>query len=233
MLADAFTPGTFLDAFRFLGDHPSLVLGKVGDHLELSAAAIGVSLALGLPLGLWLGHVRRGGFVAVAVANVGRALPSLAIVAIGLAFFGIGFTNVMFALVVLAFPPVLTNAYAGIAEVDPEVVEAARGMGMRWWQVLLRVETPLALPLIFAGIRTGAVYVVATATLAGIVGGGGLGDIIFNQASYRLEGVIGAAYCVSALALLADAVFGLVQWTVSPRALRKAGAGPGVLVAEQ
>ena len=107
---------------------------------------------------------------------------------------------------------------------------------MRWWQVLLYVETPLALPLVFAGIRTAAVYVVATATLAGIVGGGGLGDIIFNQASYRLEGVIGAAYCVSALSLLADGAFGLVQWAVSPRGtrrLRKPEGVTGVLVPEQ
>lgn len=233
ILAETFTPGTFVDAFRFIGDHPGLLLGKIGDQLELSAAAMGVSLALGLPLGLWLGHVRRGALIAIGVSNIGRALPSLAIVAIGLAFFGIGFTNVMIALVVLSFPPILTNAYAGIAEVDHEVVEAARGMGMRWWQVLVRVETPLALPLIFAGIRTAAVYVVATATLAGIVGGGGLGDIIFNQASYRLEGVIGAAYCVSALALLADASFAFVELAVSPRALRKSVSASGVLVAEQ
>ena len=221
--ADAFTPGTFVDAFRFIGDNSSLILTKVGEQLGLSAAAIGVSLALALPLGVWLGHLHRGSFLTINVSNVGRALPSLAVVALGLTFLPIGFWDVLVALVVLALPPMLTNAYVAVDEVDAEVVEAARAMGMASWQVLLRVELPLALPLIFAGIRTAAVYVVSTATLAGIAGGGGLGDILFNQASYRLTGVVGAAYCVSALALGADLVFGALQFAVTPRALRRPG----------
>lgn len=180
-----------------------------------------VALGVALPLGVWLGHVHRGSFLAVTVSNLGRALPSLAIIAIGIAVFGIGFTNVMVALVVLAVPLILTNAYVAVEGVDPDAVEAARAMGMRSWQVLGRVELPLALPLVFAGIRTAAVYVVSTATLAAIAGGGGLGDIITNQASYRLEGVIAAALCVSALALLADLAFGALQLAVTPSALRR------------
>jgi osmoprotectant transport system permease protein len=220
-LADAFSPGTFVDAFRFIGDHPHLLLTKTVEQLLLSGAAMGVALVIALPLGVWLGHVHRGSFLAVNVSNVGRALPSLALIAIGLALFGIGFTNVMVALVVLAVPLILTNAYVAVDGVDPDAVEAARGMGMRPRQVLVQVEVPLALPLIFAGIRTAAVYVVSTATLAAIAGGGGLGDIITNQASYRLEGVIAAALCVSALALLADLAFGALQLALTPRGLRR------------
>ena len=152
-----------------------------------------MALLVAIPLGVWLGHIHRGSFLAINVGNVGRALPSLAVIAFGLAIFGIGFTNVMVALVVLAVPPMLTNAYVAVDEVDPDAVEAARGMGMSSLQVLRRVELPLALPLLFAGIRTASVFVVSTATIAAIAGGGGLGDIIVNQASYRLRGVIGAA----------------------------------------
>ena len=223
IVADAFRPGTFVDALRFVGDHPHLIWTKTAEQLELSGAAMGIALLIAIPLGAWLGHVHRGSFLAINVSNLGRALPSLAIIAIGLAVFGIGFTNVLVALVVLAVPPMLTNAYVAVDEVDPDAVEAARGMGMRSWQILLRVELPLALPLVFAGIRTAAVYVVSTATLAAFAGGGGLGDIIANQASYRLEGVIGAAICVSALALAADLVFGLLQLAVTPAGLRRPG----------
>lgn len=210
----------FLDALRFIADNPSLLSQKIGEHLVLSGAALGVSLAIAVPIGLWLGHLHRGAFLAVTLANLGRALPSLAVIAILLAPLGIGFTTNMIALVVLAVPPILTNAYVAVEGVDRDAVEAARGMGMRDREVLLRVELPLGLPLLFAGIRTAAVYVVATATLAGIAGGGGLGDIIVDQASYRLEGVLGAAICVALLALAVELVFGGLQRAVTPRGLR-------------
>ena len=221
IVADAFQPSTFSDAVRFIADHPGLLWAKSAEHIELSAASLGVALAIAIPLGIWLGHLHRGSLLAVNVSNIGRALPSLAIVAVGLAFFGLGFTNVMVALVVLAVPPMLTNAYVAVDGVDPDAVEAARGMGMKPWQVVWHVELPLALPLVFAGIRTAAVFVVSTATLAAFAGGGGLGDIIANQASYRLEGVVGAAIVVSALALAADFLFGALQLAVTPRGLRR------------
>jgi osmoprotectant transport system permease protein len=123
--------------------------------------------------------------------------------------------------VILAVPPILTNAYVAMDEVDPDAVEAARGMGMSPFQIVTRVELPLALPLMFAGIRTAAVYVVATATIAAIAGGGGLGEIIVNQASYRLAGVVGAAMCVSALAFAVDFAFAGVQRLVTPAGLRR------------
>lgn len=216
--------GVFADAVRFVIDNASLVGEKTVEHLALSGAAIGVSILVAIPLGVWLGHLHRGSFLAISVGNLGRALPSLAVIAFGLPLFGISFTNVLVALVVLAVPPMLTNAYTGVDGVDRDAVEAARGMGMSGWQVLTRVELPLALPLVFAGVRTSSVYVIATATIAAIAGGGGLGDIIVNQASYRLEGVIGAAICVSLLALLADALLALAQRAVTPAGLRLGNA---------
>ena len=197
-----------------------MIAEKTGEHLLLSGAAMLVALALALPLGIWLGHLHRGSFVAINVANVGRALPSLALIAIGIAFLGVGFTNVTVALVVLAIPPILTNAYVAIDGVETDAVEAARGMGMTNGQIVRRVELPMALPLIFAGIRTAVVFVVATATIAAVAGGGGLGDIIVNQAGYGIEGVVGAAICVSLLALVADGILGLVQRLLTPPGLR-------------
>jgi osmoprotectant transport system permease protein len=211
---------TFIDALQFIVDRRELLLDKTWEHLVLSGAAIGLALVLAVPLGVVLGHLHRGSFVAINLSNVGRALPSLAVIAIGLGFLGFGFTNVLVALVVLAVPPILTNAYVAVDEVEPEAVEAARGMGMTPWQILRRVELPLALPLLFAGIRTAAVYVVASATLAAIAGGGGLGEILFNQASYRVEGLVGAAIVVSALAFAADLLFGGIQRLLTPRGLR-------------
>ena len=183
--------------------------------------ALLVSIAIAVPIGVVLGHLHRGSFVAVNVANFGRALPTLVVIAVGFIFLGIGFTTVMVALVVLAVPPILTNAYVAVDEVDPDAVEAARGMGMTPCQVLRRVELPLALPLLFAGIRTAAVFVVATATIAAIAGGSGLGEILVNQAAYEVEGLVGAAICVSLLALAADAALGLVQRWFTPAGLKQ------------
>jgi osmoprotectant transport system permease protein len=221
ILLDTVGPGTFLDGFRFIGDNGWLIWHKVVEQLELSAAAMAVAIVIAIPIGVLLGHLHRGSFIAINASNVGRALPSLAVVAIGISVLGISFTNVMVALVILAVPPMLTNAYVGVDEVDRDVVQAARGMGMRERDVLFRVELPLSMPLLFAGMRTAAVYVVSTATIAAIAGGGGLGDIIVNQASYRFAGVLGAAYCVTALALLADLGLGGVQWVVSPKSMRR------------
>jgi osmoprotectant transport system permease protein len=218
---DSFRPHTFIDAFQFMADNPGLMWEKTVEHLEISGAAMGIALLIAIPLGVWLGHIHRGAFVSINIANIGRALPSLAVIAIGLGVFGIGTTNVVFALVVLAFPLMLTNAYIAVDTINPDVIESARGMGMRPLQILLRIELPLALPLIFAGIKTAAVYVVATATLGGIVGGGGLGDIIVNQASYFLRGVIAASIAVAVLALAANFAFAMLQQAVTPRGLRR------------
>jgi osmoprotectant transport system permease protein len=214
---------TFVDAIEFIFDNLGLVGDKTGEHLVLSGAAIGVALAVAIPLGVWLGHLHRGSFLAINVSNVGRALPSLAVISIGLGLLGVGFLNVMVALVILAAPVMLTNAYVAVDQVDQDAVRAARAMGMRPLQVLLRVELPLALPLMFAGIRTAAVYVVATAPLAALAGGGGLGDIIVNQPTYGLEGVVGGSLAIAALAFATEGFFALLQYLVTPRGLRRRG----------
>jgi osmoprotectant transport system permease protein len=206
----------FADAIRFVVDERALILDKTGELLAMAGAAMGVALLAALPLGVVLGHLHRGSFLAVNVANIGRALPSLAVIAAGISVLGIGFVNTTFALVILAIPPILTNAYVAVDGVDADAVEAARGMGMTGRQILRRVELPLAVPLLFAGIRTATVFVVATATIAAVAGGGGLGDIIVNQSVYGLDGVVGAAMCVSMLALGADALLGVLQRSLTP-----------------
>jgi osmoprotectant transport system permease protein len=207
---------TFVDAFRFIGDNSGLLLSKTAEHVELSAVSIAIALVLALPLGLWLGHRHRGFFFAAAVANVGRALPSIVLIAFGLTILGVGFWNNTAALVVLAIPPILTNAYFGIEGVDRDAVEAARGMGLTERQVLLQVELPLGLPFVLAGIRIAAIFVIATATIAAVAGGKGLGEIIVNQASYGLSGVVAASLCVSALAFLAALLLSLLRRALSP-----------------
>jgi osmoprotectant transport system permease protein len=216
ILFDTFSWGTFPDAIRFIGDNPGLLWHKSLQQLALSAAAIGIALVIALPLGVWLGHLHRGSFIAISVSNLGRALPSLVLIA----FFLLASTNFFWdntaALVVLAVPPILANAYFAVEGVDKNVVEAGRGMGMRDRDILLRVELPLAMPLIFAGIRIAVVFVIATATIAAVAGGGGLGDIIVNQATYRLSGVVAASLCVSLLAFAAAFVLGVARKVLSP-----------------
>jgi osmoprotectant transport system permease protein len=214
--------GVFADAVRFVADERRLILDKTVEHLELAGAAMSVALVVALPLGILLGHLHRGSFLAVNVANIGRALPSLAVIAAGISVLGIGFTNVVVALVVLAIPPILTNAYVAVDGVDADAVEAARGMGMTRWQTIRRVELPLALPLLSAGIRTATVFVVATATIAAVAGGGGLGDVIVNQSVYGLDGVVGAAMCVSLLALGSDALLGVLERALTPPGVGRA-----------
>jgi osmoprotectant transport system permease protein len=207
------------DLIDFFTDEPSLLADKTLEHLIIAAIAIAISLVLALPAGVVLGHKHRGSLVAINVSNVLRALPSLALIAISLAFIGLSRLNITIALVALALPPILTNAYTAVDSVDPDAVESARGMGMSEPQVLTVVELPLSWPLIFAGIRTASVYVIATAPLAAIAGGGGLGDIILNQPTYGLEGVVAATIVTVVLAFAVDGLLGLVQQGLTPSGL--------------
>jgi osmoprotectant transport system permease protein len=201
----------FVDALQFIPDHAQLLLDKTIETAELAFTALGISLLIALPVGLWLGHKHRGLFIALGVSSVGRALPSIAIIGVLIAWLGVGFWNVTVALVVLGVPPILTNTYFAVEGVDQDVVEAARGMGLTELQILRRVELPLGLPLILAGVKISAVFVIATATIAGIAGGGGLGEVMNNQPTYGLAGVLAAALCVSALALLTNGLLALAQ----------------------
>jgi osmoprotectant transport system permease protein len=179
-----------------------------------------VACAIAVPIGLLLGHTGRGELLAISISNVGRAVPSLALIAFFVAYLGVGFTNVTLALVLLAIPPILTNTYVGVRQVDPEVIDASRGMGLRAWQVIARVELPLAITNIFGGIRTSAVNVVATATIAPLAGVLTLGDYILSANVYGDEGRLAGAIVVALLALSVEGLFALLQRAVTPRGLR-------------
>lgn len=219
----------FVQAFKFIGrdgqipglPHLPTLVHLTLETLKIAVIGVGISVAIALPIGLWLGHIHRGSFAAINLGNIWRSLPSLAVLAIGVAFIGLGLRNVELALVVLAVPPIITNAYVAIDGVDRSVVDAARGIGMTEWQILQRVEVPLGIPLIFAGVRTAALFVVSTTTIAALTGySGSLGDIINNETSYHLSGVLGAAIIIAALALAVEAVLAGVQRVVTPRGLR-------------
>jgi osmoprotectant transport system permease protein len=219
----------FVEAFEFIADNGAID-GQSGlpslthlalETLKVGAIGVAISIAIAVPVGVWLGHVHRGSFVAINLGNIGRALPSLAVLAIGDAFLGLGLTVVEVALVILAVPPIITNAYLGVDGVDRDLVDAARGMGMSEGEILRRVELPLAVPLIFAGIRTAAVFVISTTTIASLAGfSGTLGDPIANETSYHFSGVLGAAICVAALALVVEGVLTLLQRGLTPRGVR-------------
>jgi osmoprotectant transport system permease protein len=192
---------------------------RLWEHVSLSAVSLAAGVAVALPLGLYIGHTGRGARTVIAVANIGRAVPSLGwlgmvypITVALLARDGLGFWPTFVALVALAVPPIVTNAYAGLSEVDEEIREAGRGMGMRELELLRRVEVPIALPVILAGIRASAVTVVATATLSSIVGGGTLGAYVVQGLFINdMPRVIGGALMVAALALLTEWAFATLQ----------------------
>jgi osmoprotectant transport system permease protein len=217
------------DAVTWLNDPlnwsgPSGVPARLVEHLGMSAVAVLLAAAVALPVGVWLGHVRRGGGTAVVLVNASRALPTLALLLI-FASTPIGFGNpaTVVAAAVFAVPPILTNAYTGVLGVDPDVRDAAHGMGMSPTRSLLQMELPLAVPLVAAGLRTAAVQVIATVPLAALVGGGGLGPIIVSGfANRRFGQVVAGAVLVTAVCLLAEAVLALAQRAVTPAGLRVA-----------
>lgn len=205
---------------------------RLTEHGLMSAGALAVALVIGLPLGIWLGHRGRGGALAINISNIGRAIPSLAILAlvqqaIGLSGWpGFGARPALVALVALAVPPLVTNAYVGMRGVDRDVVEAARGMGMTGGELLWRVELPIALPLIMAGVRTAAVQVVATATLAAVTAWGGLGRFIVDGFGQRDNAqIVAGALLVGVLALVTELVLARLQRAMVSEGLR-AGVAP-------
>ena len=198
-------------------------------HLWYSLLATAIAAAIALPIGIWIGHTGRGALVAVNLTNLGRAIPSLGIIILMFTLVGFGLTPVLVALTALAVPPLVPNSYIGVRSVDRDVREAAEGMGMPGRQVLWQVELPVASPLIMAGVRTSAVQVVATATLAAFVGLGGLGRYLIDGLAQRdLPQVVGGAILVAVLSLLTELVLGRVQTLVVPRGLAGRGADAAV-----
>lgn len=221
--------------WRFLGDVAAWlttsahwrgdagIAHRLAEHIVMSGAATVTALAVALPVGLVLGHTGRYGLLAVNVSNVGRAVPSFALLVLGAQLFGIGAKPAYVALVALAVPPIVTNAYTGIRQVDRDVVAAARGMGMGEARILLRVEVPVAVPLLMAGVRTAGVQVVATAGLAAIVAWGGLGRFIIDGlAQGDTVQLFSGAVLVAAVSLFTEVGLGLVQRALTPAGLRAA-----------
>ncbi|MHB8463834.1 MAG: ABC transporter permease [Acidimicrobiales bacterium] len=194
---------------------------RLEEHISISIVSLLVAAVVALPAGVVLGHLRRGGLLAQNLANIGRAVPSLAILIIAVPFVGIGARPAELALIALAVPPMLTNAYVGMAGVDDDVRDAARGMGMTGWDAVWRAELPLALPLILAGARTAAFQIIATATLAAIVASGGLGQFITEGIEVRdnVELVCGSLLVIG-LAVAVEILFAGLQRLVVPDMVR-------------
>jgi osmoprotectant transport system permease protein len=198
-------------------------------HIWYSVLATAIAAAIALPVGVYIGHTGRGATFAVNLTNLGRAIPSLGIIILMFTVFGFGLAPVLVTLFALAIPPIVTNSYIGVRTVDPDVRQAAEGMGMRGRQVLWQVELPMATPLIMAGVRTSAVQVVATATLAAFVGLGGLGRYLIDGLAQRdLAEVVGGAILVAVLSLLTELALGRVQTIVVPKGLAERGADAAV-----
>jgi osmoprotectant transport system permease protein len=217
----------FADPLNWTG--PDGVPIRLLEHVVLAGVPLAASIAVALPIGLWIGHTGRGAGIVVNLSNTGRAVPSLAILVIAFMLLSaplvslglrrdVGEVATGLAMFALAIPPIVTNAYIGLREVDPELVEAGRGMGMRELQLLSRVELPIALPVVLAGIRTSAVQVVATATLGAVVATGGLGRYIIDGIAQQLDHeVFAGALLVAVLSIATELAFAAIQrWAISP-----------------
>ena len=223
----------FTDPANWSG--PNGIPVRTREQIEMSAFAMAIALVVALPLGLVLGHLRKGVLVATNVSNVGRAVPTLAVLIIlaSIPSIGVGNTAAVLALAVFAIPPLLTNTFAGMTAVDPDVLDTGAGMGMSGRQRLFRVEMPLASPLILAGIRTASVQVVATASLAALVGGGGLGRYVVD--GFALQDttlIVAGAILTALLAIAAEGVLALFERIATPRGLRHRRAETRISMAD-
>lgn len=200
----------FADPAQWLGSDG--LVRRTLEHMYYVAVSTGLAALIALPIGIGLGHLGRGGLLAINVANIGRAIPSFGLIILMFLLIGFGFLPVLVALVALAIPPMITNSYVGMRSVDPAVRQSARALGMTDLQQLWRVELPIALPLVMAGVRTSAVQVTSTATLAAYVGLGGLGRyLIDGLAQQQLAQVVGGAIVVAALAIIVEAGLSALQ----------------------
>jgi osmoprotectant transport system permease protein len=200
--------------------------GFLWTHVWISALALVIAVAIALPIGVYLGHRGSGELLAVSIGNAGRAVPELALIALMVAFIGAGVLNVTIALMILGLPPILTNAFVGMRQVDRTAVEAARGMGMTEFEVIRKVELPLAVPTIMAGVRTAAINIIATAALASLAGLSTLGDLILGRNVYGDAGVVAGAIMIALLALTLELTLAGLQWLLTPRGLKLARAAP-------
>jgi osmoprotectant transport system permease protein len=224
---------SFVGAFDFIlhqrdavtGGHvqvggPEYVWQFARTQLEVSAVALALALAIALPAGLVLGHMGKGEFFAVGFGNAGRAVPEIAVVFLLAGLIGIGLRNVAIALMILGLPPILTNTFVAVRQVDPTAVDAAKGMGLNGAHVIARVELPLAAPTIMSGVRTSAINIFATATIASFVGLSTLGDLVTGRNVYGDDGVVAGAIVIALLAIAIELLLAGVQRLLTPRGLR-------------
>ncbi len=208
---------TLADALAYASTHVDELLGALGDHLLLVAVALGISLVICLPLGIWTSRSRLASLTFINLVNGLRVVPSLAVLFLAIPFFGLSLTSAALALILLALPPLLINIDTAFRTISPAVREAARGMGMTPWQSLLRVETPLALPVILAGVRTATTEVIASATLAAFIGAGGLGYfIVLGFSVYSIPILLVGAIPVALLTLIAELSLSRAQRALEP-----------------
>jgi osmoprotectant transport system permease protein len=199
---------------------PQQVLELAATQLKVTLLALGVSLLVALPAGLLLGHFGKGEFVAVSAGNAGRAIPELALIALMAAAIGVGLFNLVIALAILGIPPILTNTFVGIRQVNQSSVEAARGMGMTDREIITKVELPLAIPTIMGGVRTSAINIIATATIAPLAGILTLGDFIIARNVYGDAGVLAGAILVALMAIALEMSLAGVQWAMTSKGLK-------------
>jgi osmoprotectant transport system permease protein len=226
--------GMFGDAFDFIFNQQQAQTGgglaRVGglhqvgelalEQLKVTGLAMALALAVAFPIGIWLGHRQSGEGLALAIGNAGRAIPELALIAFMAAAIGVGLRNLTIALAVLGIPPILTNTYVGVQQVDRDTVDAARGMGMTEPELIRKVELPLAVPTIMGGVRTATINIVATATIAPLAGVLTLGDFIISRNVYGDEGVLAGAILVALMALALELALAGLQWALTSPGLR-------------
>lgn len=212
-----------LASWQYLLDNPALFHDAILRHLTLSGLALAIAAGVALPAGVIVSRCPRAARAAMRVADTLRTIPSLAVLAITLPFLGIGFLPSVVALTILGVPPILTNTYVGLRQIDADVIESAVAMGMTRRQIMTRVQLPIAVPVILAGIRTAAVQIVAGATLAAFIGGGGLGDFITTGIGMmQVEMLLVGAIPVALLAIATELGFGALERLLTPRGMRRA-----------
>jgi osmoprotectant transport system permease protein len=206
---------------QFIADPNSTFAQHTIDYIRLCAVSIVLSIIIGVVLGIAVARQPIAAFVAINLSGLMRAIPAIAFLVVVLPYLGLGFTPALIALTILGVPPILINTYTGIRGIDPATIDAARGMGMTLWQIIARIQTPLVSPIIAAGIRTAATQIIATATLAGIIGAGGYGEYIYSGL-YQLDNVqiLAGAFPVAILAIVVEILLSQVQRVLTPEGLR-------------
>jgi len=207
--------------WQFILDPTNDFLGHTLDYLKVSGAAIALAILISIPLGILVSRRPILAFFAVNISGLMRAIPVLAFLAVAWPFLGFGFLPSLVALAILGIPPILLNTYTGIRGVDPAIIDAARGIGMTNWQIVTSIQTPLVLPIIAAGVRTSAVQIIATATLAAIIGAGGYGEYIYlGLREFDTTQLLAGTLPVVFLALLLEVLLNWLERALTPRGLR-------------